>query len=52
MRAGARTAWHTHLPGQTLIVTSGFDWVQRERGPKSHPSDGSGFRTACALGME
>jgi quercetin dioxygenase-like cupin family protein len=27
---GARTAWHTHPLGQTLIVTSGFGWVQRE----------------------
>jgi quercetin dioxygenase-like cupin family protein len=31
---GARTAWHTHPLGQTLIVTSGFGWVQREGGPK------------------
>jgi quercetin dioxygenase-like cupin family protein len=30
---GARTAWHTHPLGQTLIVTSGYGWVQRERGP-------------------
>ena len=29
---GARTAWHTHPLGQTLIVTSGFGWVQREGG--------------------
>jgi quercetin dioxygenase-like cupin family protein len=29
---GARTAWHTHPLGQTLIVTSGCGWVQRERG--------------------
>jgi len=27
---GARTAWHTHPFGQTLIVTSGAGWVQRE----------------------
>jgi quercetin dioxygenase-like cupin family protein len=26
---GARTAWHTHPLGQTLVVTSGFGWVQR-----------------------
>ncbi len=26
---GARTAWHTHPLGQTLIVTSGCGWVQR-----------------------
>jgi quercetin dioxygenase-like cupin family protein len=30
---GARTAWHTHPLGQTLIVTSGFGWCQREGGP-------------------
>jgi quercetin dioxygenase-like cupin family protein len=30
---GARTAWHTHPLGQTLIVTSGLGWVQRWGGP-------------------
>ena len=30
---GARTAWHTHPLGQTLIVTAGRGWVQREGGP-------------------
>jgi quercetin dioxygenase-like cupin family protein len=30
---GARTAWHTHPLGQTLIVTSGCGWVQREGAP-------------------
>lgn len=30
---GARTAWHTHPPGQTLIVTAGCGRVQREGGP-------------------
>lgn len=30
---GARTAWHTHPAGQTLIVTSGLGRVQREGGP-------------------
>jgi quercetin dioxygenase-like cupin family protein len=30
---GARTAWHTHPLGQTLIVTSGLGWVQRQNGP-------------------
>jgi quercetin dioxygenase-like cupin family protein len=29
---GARTAWHTHPFGQTLIVTSGSGWVQRAGG--------------------
>jgi len=31
---GARTAWHTHPLGQTLIVTSGVGWVQMEGGAK------------------
>lgn len=30
---GARTAWHTHPLGQTLIVTVGFGLVQRDGGP-------------------
>lgn len=30
---GARTAWHTHPLGQTLIVTSGAGLAQREGGP-------------------
>ncbi len=29
---GARTAWHTHPLGQTLLVTAGCGWVQREGG--------------------
>ena len=30
---GARTAWHTHPLGQTLVVTAGRGWAQREGGP-------------------
>ncbi|KQP85353.1 cupin [Methylobacterium sp. Leaf113] len=30
---GARTAWHTHPLGQTLVVTAGCGRVQREGGP-------------------
>src|SRR5271157_5357994 len=30
---GARTAWHTHPLGQTLIVTGGCGRLQREGGP-------------------
>lgn len=30
---GARTAWHTHPLGQTLLITSGRGWAQREGGP-------------------
>jgi quercetin dioxygenase-like cupin family protein len=30
---GARTAWHTHPLGQTLVVTAGLGRVQRAGGP-------------------
>jgi quercetin dioxygenase-like cupin family protein len=30
---GARTAWHTHPLGQTLIVTAGCGWAQRDGAP-------------------
>lgn len=30
---GARTAWHTHPLGQTLIVTAGSGWVRQWGGP-------------------
>jgi quercetin dioxygenase-like cupin family protein len=38
---GARTAWHTHPLGQTLIITSGSGWVQREGDARQeiHPGD-------------
>ena len=38
---GARTAWHTHPLGQTLIVTAGSGRAQREGGPIEdiHPGD-------------
>ena len=38
---GARTAWHTHPLGQTLIVISGVGWAQKEGGPveEIHPGD-------------
>ncbi len=31
---GARSAWHTHPGGQTLIVTSGAGWIQEEGSEK------------------
>lgn len=39
--AGARTAWHTHPLGQTLIVTTGSGWVQEWGKPRQplHPGD-------------
>ncbi|MGN8157467.1 (R)-mandelonitrile lyase [Salinisphaera sp. SWV1] len=38
---GARTAWHTHPLGQTLLVTGGQGRVQRDGGriEKIHPGD-------------
>jgi quercetin dioxygenase-like cupin family protein len=38
---GARTAWHTHPLGQTLIVTAGAGRAQRWGGPveEIHPGD-------------
>ena len=38
---GARTAWHTHPLGQTLIVTSGLGWAQSDSRPveEIHPGD-------------
>jgi len=38
---GARTAWHTHPLGQTLVVMAGCGWVQREGGliEEIHPGD-------------
>lgn len=39
--ACARTLWHSHPAGQTLIVTSGTGWVQEWGGAKQevHPGD-------------
>ncbi len=31
---GARTAWHSHPAGQTLVVTEGSGWVQAAGGPR------------------
>ena len=38
---GARTAWHTHPLGQTLIITAGHGWAQSDGGPieQLHPGD-------------
>ena len=37
---GARTAWHTHPLGQTLIVTAGVGWVQQQGGEKQEIKPG------------
>jgi quercetin dioxygenase-like cupin family protein len=38
---GARTAWHTHPLGQTLIITAGCGLIQKQGGPieKVYPGD-------------
>jgi quercetin dioxygenase-like cupin family protein len=41
---GARTAWHKHPLGQTLIVTAGIGWVQREGGPVEEFREGDVVR--------
>ena len=52
--AGARSNWHTHPLGQTLIVVSGTGWHQCEGEPQARPSppatSSSASRTA-ATGM-
>jgi quercetin dioxygenase-like cupin family protein len=37
---GARTAWHTHPLGQTIIITGGCGWVQVEGGAKEEVRPG------------
>ncbi|WP_416211184.1 cupin domain-containing protein [Nitrospirillum sp. BR 11828] len=49
---GARTAWHTHPLGQTLIVTSGLGWAQRDGGPveEIRPGDVIWFAPGNVIG--
>eukprot|EP01037_Dinobryon_pediforme_P020799 gene20799-21505_t len=37
---GARTAWHTHPLGQTILILSGLGRVQRDGGPVEHVRPG------------
>lgn len=50
---GARTAWHVHPLGQTLIVTSGCGRVQRHGGAveEIHPGDVIWFSPVRNIGM-
>jgi quercetin dioxygenase-like cupin family protein len=41
---GARTAWHTHPLGQTLIVTAGTGWVQQLGGSVQEMREGDVVR--------
>ncbi|MGC4053433.1 MAG: cupin domain-containing protein [Paludibaculum sp.] len=43
---GARTAWHTHPLGQTLIVTAGTGWVQNWGGTVEEFREGDVVRIA------
>ena len=48
---GARTAWHTHPLGQTLIVASGGCGAGAVRSRKSGPAMSCGFRPERSTGM-
>lgn len=37
---GARTVWHTHPAGQTIIITAGKGWVQREGADREEVTPG------------
>ncbi|MES3151738.1 (R)-mandelonitrile lyase [Sphingomonas faeni] len=37
---GARTVWHTHPAGQTIVITAGKGWVQREGEPREDVDPG------------
>ena len=49
---GARTAWHTHPLGQTLLIIAGLGCVQREGGPveEIRPATWSGSSLARGTG--
>lgn len=47
---GARSAWHTHPLGQTLIVTSGLGWTQCWGGPIEEIRPGDVIR--CPPGVK
>lgn len=37
---GARTVWHTHPAGQTIVIVSGKGWVQRDGGSREEVGPG------------
>lgn len=43
---GARTAWHTHPLGQTLLIVQGLGWVQHDGGPVEEVRPGDVVRFA------
>lgn len=44
---GARTAWHAHPLGQTLLVTMGLGWTQCEGGPRTEIRAGDVLWCPC-----
>lgn len=44
---GARTNWHTHPLGQTLVVLSGVGWTQCEGGPRTEIRAGDIVSCPC-----
>lgn len=48
--AGARSAWHTHPAGQTLIVTTGKGWTQVWGGPIEEINEGDVVK--CPAGVK
>jgi quercetin dioxygenase-like cupin family protein len=44
---GARTAWHKHPLGQTLIVTSGTGWIECWGNPKKEIRAGDVIFCGC-----
>jgi quercetin dioxygenase-like cupin family protein len=44
---GARTNWHTHPLGQTLVVLNGVGWTQCEGGPRTEIRPGDVVSCAC-----
>src|SRR5439155_26038837 len=49
---GARTAWHTHPLGQTLIITAGLGRVQREGGQTAQDAVPSQDETSMKIRIE
>jgi quercetin dioxygenase-like cupin family protein len=45
---GARTNWHTHPLGQTLVVLSGVGWTQCEGGPRTEIRPGDIVSCSCS----
>lgn len=47
--AGARSVWHTHPAGQTLIVTAGTGWIQQWGGDRQQINPGDVIWTPAGV---